>query len=418
VELPGGRDKKGTAQGQRTVAAGILALLLCSATFGVAASQQTAPVETSVCAVSAAPQKFDGVFVRMRAKVFLGPETFDIRDPADSCTYALSLAYADRGPGASVSVSTSAASTDRPAVALRRDSKFKEFDRSVGAEMHSRDRGDICIACARYEVTATMTGRIDVAAAGKGFGHLNAYDARFMMQSVSEVSAKDLSGTYDAATYSTTPVRFPTGYVTGRVVGPDGKPVPSIDVKAVAVGDVPGYLSEFSESADNSGKFRIEVAPGEYRVGANLTFPPSPEFPFPRTYSPSVTDQASAARFKVRDRQTITVTLRLPTRMLERRFPVRVLWPDGTAVSQANVWLAEQEQAYSVVGNSVSHTRPDGTLELVGLEGVAYLVKASIYVTPAYTPYCAEPVALSPDRPVKEEIVMRLTKTGEVCRGD
>jgi hypothetical protein len=404
------------AQEQRVFAAAILTLLLSSAACGVGTSQQAGPVDTAVCAVFLAPQKFDGVFVRMRAKVFLGPETFDIRDPNDSCTYGLSLAYADRGPGASVSVSARAASSDRPPVVLRRDSKLKEFDGLVRAEMHSRDRGSVCIACARYEVTAIMTGRIDIAAPGTGFGHMNAYDARFTLQSVSEVSAKDLAGNYDVATYSTTPVRFPTGYVTGRVVGPDGKAVPGIDVKAVAVGDVPRYLSEFSKSADKSGRFRIDVAPGEYRVGANLTFPPSPEFPYPRTYSPSVTDLTAAARFNVRDRQTIAVTIRLPTRMAELRFPVRVLWSDATPVSGASVWLAEQAQAHYPVGHSVSRTRTDGRFELVGLEGVAYLVKASVFVGPGRTPHCAEPVALSAGRPPKEEIVMTLTRTGDVCR--
>lgn len=416
MELRRDRDKKGTAQGQKLIRAVVLAVLFCSGTFHIAASQQTAPLETTVCAVGAAPQKFDGAFVRLRAKVFLGPETFDLRDPADGCSQWLAFSYADRGPRASVSISTTAASTDRPAVVLKRDSKFKEFDRLVGAEMHSRDRGSICIACHRYEVTATLVGRIDVAPPGKGFGHLGGYQTRFMLQAVSDVSANDLSGNYDAAIYSTTPVRFPTGYITGRVVGPDGKSVADIDVSALAVGDVPRYLSEFSESADKSGKFRIEVAPGEYRVGANLSFPPSAEFPFPRTYSPSVTDQAAAARLQVRDRQTVNVTIRLPHRLAERKYSVRVLWPDGTAVAEANVWLSEQEDPYSVVGHSVSHTRPDGRFELVGLQGVAYMLKASIYVKPAYTPHCAEPVALSPGRALSEEIVMRLTKTGDVCR--
>ena len=63
----------------------------------------------------------------------------------------------------------------------------------------------MCLGCTRYEVTATLVGRLDAVAdatlkrdaAGKivgfgGFGNMNAYPARLVLQSVSDVTPKEI----------------------------------------------------------------------------------------------------------------------------------------------------------------------------------------------------------------------------------
>ena len=394
----------------------VLTLLIWRIGLQGTAVQDARPTASTVCAVAEAPTKCDGLLVTMRATVAVGFETFAIRDPDNRCRDLIWLVYPDGGPAASVSAQARTPSVNRPPIVLKRDSRFKEFNRLVKARMYPRERGTLCIDCYHYEVTATVTGRIDVADPGTGFGHLNAFGSRLILQTVSEVSTRDLSSDHDDTKFSTSPVRFPTGYITGRVVGPDGKPVPDIDVSAMAIGDVPLYLQKFTESTDKSGRFRIDTPPGEYKVGANFRSPPSAAFPYPRTYSPSTTEETAAARFRVRDRQTVTVSIRLPTRLIERRYPVRVVWPDDTPVGEANAWLVEQPGSDWPVGDSVSHTRTDGRVELVGLEGIRYIVRAVVYGKPGFTPHCAEPLEVDPARPLNREIVLRLTRTGDVCR--
>ena len=91
----------------------------------------------------------------------------------------------------------------RTPVTLRRDKDFKQFD-SLLAQTHQKG-ADMCLGCTRYEVTATLVGRLDSVAdatlkrdaAGKivgfgGFGNMNAYPARLVLQSVTDVTPKEI----------------------------------------------------------------------------------------------------------------------------------------------------------------------------------------------------------------------------------
>src|SRR5262249_26123778 len=109
----------------------------------------------------------------------------------------------------------------------------------------------------------------------------------------------------------------------------------------------------------------------------------------------------------------------LMERLRERKVSIKVTWPDGKPVQDANVWLAEIGNPTAVVGGTVSHTGADGTFNLVGFEGIDYFVHANIYLKPRYTPYCAEVRMLKANEAtVPDSLVMVLTRTGEVCRGE
>jgi hypothetical protein len=339
--------------------------------------------DTTICDVMKSPEAYDGKLVRLRATVRSGFEVFAIADPDGRDCNALWLVYPGGGPTASLSLGSSTPAAERPAVILKKDAAFAEFDRLLDATMHARRRGLDCSDCHRYEVTATLTGRVDDAGSGLGFGHMNAYRARFVLESVSAVTARDVASRYDARDYSPTPVRFPTAYLSGRVIGPDGKPVAGVQVDAVATEDVAEYLREFTEWTDDDGKYAIEVAPGSYVVSINTEDPPSPMAPFAATYA------RDGKRLRVSDGQHVNeLDIRPRRKLVERRVPVHVVRPDGAPVAGANVWLTEVRNPYAVVGTSVSHTDACGTFDLVGFEGIDYVVHANIY---GGGKRCAEP---------------------------
>ena len=91
----------------------------------------------------------------------------------------------------------------RTPVTLDKSKDFKQFD-SLLAQTHEKG-ADMCLGCARYEVTATLVGRLDSVAdatmkrdaSGKivgfgGFGNMNAYPARLVLESVSDVTPKEI----------------------------------------------------------------------------------------------------------------------------------------------------------------------------------------------------------------------------------
>jgi len=100
----------------------------------------------------------------------------------------------------------------RTPVTLTKDKDFKQFDSSL-AQTHQKG-ADMCLGCTRYKVTATLVGRLDTVAdaslkrdaAGKivgfgGFGNMNAYPARLVLQSVTDVAPKEIDySKSDAAT--------------------------------------------------------------------------------------------------------------------------------------------------------------------------------------------------------------------------
>lgn len=175
-------------------------------------------VDTTVCDVVKKPESFDGKMVRIKGTVVAGFDEFVIKDAADpNCGFpvnAIWLAYpagskAKSGPVAFVDVQPARNFTGkytpatRTAVTLDKSKDFKQFD-SLLSQSHQKG-ADMCLGCARYEVTATLTGRLDTVAdptlkrdaSGKiisfgGFGNMNAYPARMVLQSVADVTPKEI----------------------------------------------------------------------------------------------------------------------------------------------------------------------------------------------------------------------------------
>ena len=193
------------------------AFLCLAATCSLAAQV----VDTSVCDILANPQSFDGKMVRVKATVAAGFDEFIIK--TSGCTQpvnAIWLAYpegtkAKAGPVAFVQLQLGrnnpavVATPNRPPVKLEKNKDFKQFDSSLSTPYKT---GGMCLGCVQYTVTATLVGRLDgtnspgVARDSKGnfvslngFGNLNRYSARLVLQSVSDVSPQQIDYSKNAA---------------------------------------------------------------------------------------------------------------------------------------------------------------------------------------------------------------------------
>jgi hypothetical protein len=181
-------------------------------------AQAAAPVDTTVCDVVKKPQAFDGKIVRIKGTVVAGFDEFVIKDSTDpNCGYPVNAIWLDYPAGTKGKAGPAAMLVIQPAknfagkftpmartpVTLDKSKDFKQFD-SLLAQKHEKG-ADMCLGCTRYEVTATLVGRMDSVAdatlerdaTGKivgfgGFGNMNAYPARLVLESVTDVTPKEI----------------------------------------------------------------------------------------------------------------------------------------------------------------------------------------------------------------------------------
>lgn len=209
----------------------VLALFLCAGGCAV----QAQVVDTTVCDVLKNPASFNGKMVRIKGTVSAGLDQFILRGP--SCGQpvdAIWLAYPEgtkgkASPDAMLEIRPAHnfagkyAAADRTPVKLEKDKPFKQFDSLLGEE---HNKGPYtCLGCRRYDVDATLVGRLDGVAdaslqrdaSGKivgfgGFGNMNAYPARLVIQSVSDVAPKEIDyAKIDAMVKGTQPSMEPPG---------------------------------------------------------------------------------------------------------------------------------------------------------------------------------------------------------------
>lgn len=193
------------------------ALLCLAATGGLSAQA----MDTSVCDVLSNPQSFDGKIVRIKATVEAGFDEFIIKGSGcNQSVNAIWLAYpegtkAKAGPAAFVQLQLASNNpatvtvASRPPIKLEKNKDFKQFDSFLSTPSKA---GGMCLGCIRYTVAATLIGRLDSGSSpgivrdgnGKvvalnGFGNLNRYRVRFVLQSVTDVAAQEIDYTKNAA---------------------------------------------------------------------------------------------------------------------------------------------------------------------------------------------------------------------------
>ena len=210
----------------------VLALFVCTCACGVFAQA----VDTTVCAVLKSPASFNGKIVKIKGTVVAGFDQFIVKDssPCGLQVDGIWLSYPQGTKGKAGAVAllqvqpahnfagTYTAPT-RAAVTLDKSKDFKTFD-SLLSQAHNKGAG-MCLGCTRYTVTATLVGRLDGVAdatlqhdkAGKivgfgGFGNANSYPARLVLQSVADITPKEVDySKSDEVTKGTTPTSTSNG---------------------------------------------------------------------------------------------------------------------------------------------------------------------------------------------------------------
>jgi len=187
-------------------------------TFAISLHAQA--VDATVCDILKDPQSFNGKIVRIKGTVSSGFDEFIIK--AEDCNHhvdSIWLSYpegtkAKSGPTAMLQLQPARNFTgtvtpvDRAPVTLDKSKDFKQFDSLLASPYKG---GGMCLGCAKYEVSATLTGRLDTAepalgrdASGKitaisGFGNLNAWPTRLVLQSVSDIALHEIDYSKAAA---------------------------------------------------------------------------------------------------------------------------------------------------------------------------------------------------------------------------
>ncbi len=171
-------------------------------------------VESTVCDILANPQSFDGKIVRIKGAVTSGFEEFSIKGSGcNQMVNAIWLAYPEgtkgkAGPSAFLRLQlgknspVAVTNVNRVPVTLDKNKDFKDFDSLLATPAKTNG---MCLGCPKFTVTATLVGRLDGTkdtglirdGSGKvtglgGFGNLNRYNARLVLQSVADVSSQEI----------------------------------------------------------------------------------------------------------------------------------------------------------------------------------------------------------------------------------
>jgi hypothetical protein len=247
--------------------------------FGVPASLSAQSIDATVCDILANPQSFDGKIVRVKGTVAAGFEEFSIK--GSDChlkVNAIWLSYpkgtgGKAGPAASVRLqlaknsSAQIPTVNRSAVSLDKNKDFKEFDTLLSTPAKT---SAVCLGCVKFTVMATLVGRIDAAKATgiirdssgavsgvDGFGNLNRYTARLVLQSVSDVTSQeiDYSKSDIAAMNQSFRPEAPNPSQVQRASDAFGKPGEKNGVEL-------GFGVENEVAADDGGKYEGESPDG------------------------------------------------------------------------------------------------------------------------------------------------------------
>jgi hypothetical protein len=193
---------------------GTFVLIVLTICLMVPSSLSGQVADSTVCDILSNPQSLDGKMVRIKGVVIAGFEEFAIK--GSSCNQivnAIWLAYPEgtkgkAGPAAFLRLQlaknhpATVTNLSHAPVTLDKNKDFKDFDNFLSTPAKANG---LCLGCVKFTVTATLVGRLDGAkdtglirdSGGKviglgGFGHLNRYSARLVLQSVSEISSQEI----------------------------------------------------------------------------------------------------------------------------------------------------------------------------------------------------------------------------------
>jgi hypothetical protein len=175
-------------------------------------------------------------------------------------------------------------------------------------------------------------------------------------------------------------VRF-DGRVKGAIRQSSNEPAEGISVELMArdrVGDA-GNVETLRTSTDASGNFEfVEVPPGQYVVGVDLTKSISPTVVFPTTFHPGTPDSTRATVVQLSGAEQFELEpMTLPLARQTHRLTGIVVFDDGTPAVDINVSLQDGSSTWRQVGGT--RTQSDGAFSMVVHEGLSYTARASYW---------------------------------------
>jgi hypothetical protein len=400
--------------GSRFARAVLIWVMLGLGFFKIPRAVAQQPVVTTVCAMMRDPGAFAGRLVKVRATVRSGFESSTIVDANQPSCDAPWFVDAPNKESTVESESYNAELQRAQPVYLVEDENMKRFDDALRAVVYPRSNTTIFIGGnpKRYNVTATMTGRVDDAGeGGSGFGHLNGWRVRFVLISVEEVATEERS--YDWAEFSPDPVRFPHGTIRGKLTDAEGKPIKSAWVGAIpAEGKVPISFPELLTKED--GSYSLDVEPGKYFVVVNRNHPAREDVPVLTTYFPSTEIEAEAKALNIPDHAELTaIDIRIHRILTPHFFKVQVLGTDGEPATGAYAYLTQTNRTGIVGPHGVTHTNSDGLANLLAFEGLDYFLWADLGSWPSKQ--CAPVANLDGSHSDAEPIVVRISLSQDAC---
>ncbi|HEY6305986.1 MAG TPA: hypothetical protein VI488_05935 [Candidatus Angelobacter sp.] len=221
--------------------------------------------DATICDILTNPQSFDGKMVRVKGMVTAGFEEFALKDAGcNQPINAIWVAYPEgtkgkAGPAAFVQLQlgrnnpAAAAGPSRTPVKLDKNKDFKQFDSLLSTPYKA---GGMCLGCIRYAVTATLVGRLDGVkevgivrdsgskfVSANGYGNLNLYRARLVLQTVSDVSAHEIDYSKVSSATKDDSLRESSGgdpvaaaHQAARAFSPDSQAAKQLERAAAAYG--------------------------------------------------------------------------------------------------------------------------------------------------------------------------------------
>jgi len=171
------------------------------------------------------------------------------------------------------------------------------------------------------------------------------------------------------------------GRISGRVFDVQGQPVPKMRVDLVlAELENERHPQALWAYADETGRYELKsIPPGRYYLGIRLDSIRDPDFPYPRTYYPSVQETAKAEVIEISEGERLkNHDIHLPQPLAERTIEGVVAWPDGQPAAGASVSLTITEYEYNFAPGGGGVADEQGRFKVRAFEGLKYWIGALV----------------------------------------